>query len=233
MENKEFKYEMHLHTREFGWCAKVWAEDIVDNYVRAGYNGICVTNHYFKEAMDLIPGKTWENKVDQWLKGYEAAKARAKNYKDFDVILGAELLIEEGYEDFLLYGITRKILIDNPDIFDFTLEECFEFANQNNLLLFQAHPFRSWVKLRDVSFLHGIEVFNGNQRHNSQNGKALAVAKKSGLLMIAGSDYHEIGDEGTAAMLFPDRIKDSFSLVKALKNKVGKIWTKDNFNSHD
>jgi len=224
MISKQYRYEMHLHTKEFGWCAHVWAKDIVDTYVREGYDGICVTNHYFSEGMDSLPGVTWEEKVESWLDGYKAATKQAEKYPGFDVILGVEIRIDEGYEDFLIYGVTRDLLVSNPQIFHYKLKELFDFCDRNNLLLYQAHPFRKWLNLRDTKYLHGLEVYNGNPRHDSHNERALEVAQQYNMLMIAGSDYHEIGDEASAAMVFDFKINDSRQMADALRRGSGKIW---------
>lgn len=209
---------MHLHTKEFGWCAKVWAKDIVDVYAAKGYSGICVTNHLFTEGMQSMAGNTWEERVDSWLSGYLAAQKQAEKYPGFDVILGAELRIDEGYEDFLLYGVTRELILEHPEICSFTQQECYEFAEKNKLVIIQAHPFRPFLQLKDLKYLHGIEVFNGNPRHDSKNSLALAVAQENQMIMVAGSDYHEIGDEATAAMVFPTRIPDSIHMAEALRS---------------
>lgn len=227
MANKIYKYEMHLHTKEFGWCASVYAKDIVDVYYNAGYDGICVTNHYFKEGMNLIKGDLWEDKIDEWLDGYNKAKAHARQYEGFNVILGAELKLEEGNEDFLLYGVTKDILVQNPEVFNLTLKEFYKFAKSNGILIFQAHPFRKWLNLRDVNYLDGIEVYNGNPRHDSMNSKAYEVANRNNLIMIAGSDYHEIGDEATAAMKFSYPIYDSVEMANALRNRDGQVYIAD------
>lgn len=222
----EYRYEMHLHTKEFGWCAQVWARDIVDIYFREGYDGICVTNHFFRDGMDSMQGDTWEEKIDSWLSGYNEATRQAKEYPEFDVILGAELRIDEGYEDLLIYGINRELLVATPHIFSFSMKELYEFANSNGFLVFQAHPLRPGLNLKDLSLLHGLEVYNANARHTNQNERVLEIAQENNLLMIAGSDYHQIGDEALAAMVFPYKISDSKQLAEALCKAEGIIQTK-------
>lgn len=219
----DYRYEMHLHTKEFGWCAQVWAKDIVDIYVNEGYDGICVTNHFFSEGMETMQGDTWEEKVDSWLSGYNEATKQAWQYPGFDVILGAELRIEEGYEDLLLYGITRDLLVATPQIFSFTIQELYDFANKNGVLVFQAHPLRPGLNLKDFKCLHGLEVFNGNARHTNQNERVLQIAKHYNLLLIGGSDYHQIGDEASVAMLFPYRVSDSIEMAESLRRSQGRI----------
>jgi fido (protein-threonine AMPylation protein) len=75
-----------------------------------------------------------------------------------------------------------------------TLAEFYELAKEDQLLIAQAHPFRAGCTLADTAFLHGIEVFNGNPRHQSRNELAWEVAEKEGLIPLWGSDFHREGD---------------------------------------
>jgi len=223
-EIRKNTYEMHLHTRETGWCAQVWAKDIVDAYAKIGYQGICVTNHLFNEGMQAISKDGWEEKVDVWLEGYRAAKKQAEKYQDFDVILGAEIRLNQGDEEFLLYGITREAIIQSPEMFDFNIQQCFEFANDNNIVMIQAHPYRPYIKTRDIDHIHGLEVYNGNARHSNNNDKAYDLANRNSLIMLAGSDYHQLGDEGSAGMSFKNRVTNSIEMAKELKSNNGELY---------
>lgn len=210
---------MHSHTKEFGFCAHVWASDAIDAHVAEGYDGICITNHFFRYGMETMAGDSWEQKVDSWLDGYLAACKQAERYPGFDVILGAEVRLDEGYEEYLLYGFTREMIVENPQLLGYTQKELYDFANRNDLLMIQAHPFRKSSQLKDLQYLHGIEVFNGNPRHEDQNEKAQAVAQENpGLIALCGSDYHQSGDEGSAAMYFDAKIHDGKMLIAALKS---------------
>ena len=40
-------------------------------------------------------------------------------------------------------------------------------ADENNLLIYQAHPFRPYM-IPMPKYIHGVEVYNGNARHNSK-----------------------------------------------------------------
>ena len=84
-------------------------------------------------------------------------------------------------------------------------------------LLIQAHPFRGYVKCQDAALLDGVEVFNGNPRHDSHNDRALAFAQANHLLMTAGSDVHESMDPGGALMVCPPfaDIREFARLVRA------------------
>ena len=69
--------------------------------------------------------------------------------------------------------------------------------------------------------LDGIEVFNGNPRHNSRNELALEYAEKNGLLKLSGSDFHQRQDLARGGILVPEEISNPLQLVDSMKN--GKI----------
>ena len=64
--------------------------------------------------------------------------------------------------------------------------------------------------------LDGLEVYNGNPRHDSQNDKALSYAEKHNLKMISGSDFHENEDlaRGGIVAELPEKMSELISLLK-------------------
>jgi len=79
--------------------------------------------------------------------------------------------------------------------------------------------------------LDGLEVYNGNPRHDSQNKKALNYAKNHKLKMISGSDFHEYEDlaqGGIVSKKLPLTINElcnllesgNYSLIKAGKSNL-------------
>jgi len=71
--------------------------------------------------------------------------------------------------------------------------------------------------------LDGLEVYNGNPRHDSQNNKALSYAEKNNLKMISGSDFHEYEDlarGGIAAEEVPSNMSELCSLLKSENYKL-------------
>ena len=98
-----------------------------------------------------------------------------------------------------------------------------EIANHYEILIFQAHPFRPGVTPVAPGLIDGIEVYNGNPRHNSHNDRALAFAKKHNLLKISGSDFHRINDVGRGGIILPGKISSSQELVSFFKEKKEEI----------
>lgn len=225
---KKYLYEMHFHTKNTSNCANVKAEDAVEEYIKAGYDGIIVTDHlspstYMKYGRELLP---WKKKVDFFLRGYKAAKKTAAGR--IDVLLGMELRFRtsEGDNDYLVYGINEEFLYNTPNLLEMNIRKFYEIAHEKGFLVFQAHPFRVGMKVTNPKFLDGIEIFNGNPRHNSSNDIAEMWAKKYDLMVTSGSDYHEYEDLGTGGILFNKEIKDNKTLVEELLKKDYEIKRK-------
>lgn len=225
---KKYLYEMHLHTNETSNCAHIDAKDAVEEYIKAGYDGIVVTDHlssstYMKYKRELLP---WRKKIDFFLRGYKAAKKAAAGR--INILLGMELRFRtsEGDNDYLVYGITEEFLREHPELLDLNIRKFYKLAQENGLLVFQAHPFRVGMKVTNPNFLDGIEIFNGNPRHNSSNDIAEVWAKKYDLMVTSGSDYHEYEDLGAGGIWFDKEIKDNKTLVEELKKREYEIKKK-------
>ncbi len=218
---KKYLYEMHFHTKNTSNCANVKAEVAVEEYIKAGYDGIVVTDHlspstYMKYGRELLP---WNKKVDFFLRGYKAAKKTANGR--IPVLLGMELRFRtsEGDNDYLVYGLNEEFLYLHSELLNLNIKQFYELCQKNGFLVFQAHPFRVGMKVTNPKHLDGIEIFNGNPRHNSNNDVAEAWAKKYDLMVTSGSDYHAIEDLGTGGIYFNKEITDNKTLVEEMLKK--------------
>lgn len=219
-----YKFETHLHTKETSRCGKVSAEDQVRKYKELGYDGICVTDHLYKAFADKEEfHNVWKLCIDGFLAGYHEAK-RAGDACGLKVILGAELRFPDSERDYLVYGINEEWLYNHPFITDMSPQEFFSKYG-NEVLIIHAHPYRD---NDDVLYncVHGIEMVNGNPRHDSRNYLALELAKKHPeLIRTCGSDAHRIGDEGSAALCFDKLVTDSFEYKEALEKGEYKMYS--------
>ena len=218
---KKYLYEMHFHTKNTSNCANVPAEIAVEEYIKAGYDGIVVTDHlspstYMKYGRELL---SWKKKVDFFLRGYKEALKTANGR--INVLLGMELRFRhsEGDNDYLVYGITEEFLYSHPELLSLNSRKFYELCQKNGVLVFQAHPFRVGMKVTNPKHLNGVEIFNGNPRHNSSNDIAETWAKKYDLMVTSGSDYHEIEDLGSGGIWFNKEIKDNKALIEELKKR--------------
>lgn len=213
LKGQSFLIDTHVHTSEVSPCGKVSAEEMVRYYKDAGYQGIIITDHYYDGYFELLGDQPWEAKVQKFLSGYRAALEEGERI-GLHVMLGMELRFHESVEDYLVYGIDEDFLVENPELYKHTLESFKKLIDNHNILIFQAHPFRVGLKPADPDLLHGVEVFNGNPRHDSHNDLAYEFAAKNGLLMIAGSDAHQPQDVGRVGICLPHPICSASELVE-------------------
>lgn len=223
MEN-HFKLDAHVHTSETSSCGFLSAAELVKRYHALGYNGIVITDHLHEEYISSLKCKEdWNSCVDHFLYGYKAAKKEGKEI-GLEVILGAEIRFGINDNDYLIYGFDENFLRQNPFLHRLTPWEFFEKYG-NEILIIHAHPYRNGNETVFVECVHGVEVFNGNPRHNNRNEKALELYNSNpALYSLCGSDTHRDADEGRAYMLFDEHIFNShlfINNIKRCKYKIG------------
>ena len=210
---KKYLYDLHIHTSESSACGETCAADIVARYKGLGYDGIVITDHVGESAL-RNRGETYDEKITDVLKGYRAAKALED--ENFTVILGMELRFRENDNDYLVYGIDEDFL-RRVNLTEFEKPADFvAVAKENNLAFFQAHPFRDGMTVLNPTILDGVEVYNGHGGHDSRNDIALTWAKKFGVRMISGSDFHYVSKAEPGGVYFEERHMDSKAVAKAL-----------------
>lgn len=208
-------FETHFHTAETSPCGSVPAVDGVRAYKEQGYDGIVVTDHFFSGFFDGLSGD-WHEKATVWLSGYRVAKAEGERV-GLTVLLGMEWRCRESSEDYLVYGFSEQDIFDLPELPELSPAAFCELAHKRGWMVFQAHPFRPHLKRLDPALLDGIEVYNGNPRHQSRNEIAEAFARENGLLMLSGSDFHEWEDLARGGVFLQDEIRTIADFTAALQ----------------
>ena len=219
----KYKIESHAHTKESSPCSRVSAKDLVDTYIANGYDGIIITDHYSAYSFgNIFKDVPWEEKIAELLSGYSNAKKYAVN-KKFDVFLAIELTFIDSKNDYIIYGMTKKFLVDNRNLPLLTISEFRKLADDNDLFIVQVHPCRPYLDPPIPDYLDAVEVYNGNKRHTSNNDIALKFAEKNNLPKTSGSDFHQFEDAATGGMILPYRIKTLSEFVCILRNNENKI----------
>lgn len=214
----EYRYDLHVHTSEVSACGSIPAKEVVRLYHQAGYDGLVITDHYADYFFQKMPNLSWEDKLSRYLAGYEIAKDAAKNC-GLSIFLGMELRLSGPVpNEYLIFGIDTEFLLRKKELYQMELPEVRGLVHDSGGLLFQAHPFRKGMQ-QHPGEVDGLEVFNGNQRHNSHNDLSYQLAKTKNLLMCSGSDFHELEDLAVGGIITKERITNSAQLVKALKNQ--------------
>jgi len=98
-------------------------------------------------------------------------------------------------------------------------------ANEAGGIAVAAHPFRNngrgiGEEIRNLTGLAGIEVFNGSTKPEN-NFKAYSLALELEIPCLGGSDTHVIDRVGKFVTSFPDWVRDTEDLIKAVKD--GKV----------
>ncbi len=212
-----YKYEIHCHTKEVSGCSIVSAEQLVKAHKEVGFTGICITDHYYDGYFDMRANKSDKEIVTEYLSGYHKAVNAGKQL-DLIVLQGMEIRFKENVNDYLLFGITEQFLYENPRFFELTLEEFSTTLKTSDMVIIWAHPFRDRMTMINQKYIDGVEIVNGNSRHDSRNYLAKEYAKKGNLFGTCGSDYHQTQDLHLSPMKFFEKITDMLTLVSALKN---------------
>lgn len=212
------KLEMHCHVMPSSHCAKADAEIIIKRYKEAGFNGICITNHFAKKHFVNYNGNTDKEKIDYYFSIFDNFKKLAEE-NGFKVFLGAEVSCAT-LEEYILFGFDRELLYDNKLLFEMDQKELFAFAEKHGLFMYQPHPFRDRVKvLGDPNYLHGAELFNGHYHHINSNEKAQEFCEKNNLVGLVGNDFHDPEQPMFCCTYVPDDVVDEKALVKCLFNR--------------
>ncbi len=191
-----YRYETHLHTAEASACAKTWASAYIRPYLRAGYSGIIVTDHFFSGNTNIPSTLRWKERVRRFASGYDSAK-RAGDEEGLAVFFGFEACF--GEDEYLVYGLSPEWLVEHPDIMEWDQSLLFEVVDSLGALMIQAHPFRERFYNRAIYLacetVHGVEVVNGaNDLVFDQ--RARLYAQQHGLLMTSGTDMHDVTELG-------------------------------------
>lgn len=212
----KFRYDMHVHTADTSPCGKLPAEQVVKMHKEAGYTGIVITDHYFDGFFTRRGDMPWRQKVDDYLRGGRlAAEAGARH--NLQVFQGLELRFSGSMNDYLVYGLNDAFLYENPALYALGLAGFRERIVGLDVLVFQAHPFRPGMDRPRPELLDGLEVFNGNNCHHSNDHLAEAMAQEFGMLRVSGSDFHERADLATGGIYLPSRPANLAELMQLLR----------------
>ena len=191
-----YKYQIHIHTSPCSQCGGLTPETLCQALSENGFQGGVITNHFYhgNSGIDRSDNTTWEQFVSAYEKDYLACKKEAEKY-DLDIIFGIEESVVPGLE-ILCYGVTPKILYDNPQLIKGEMDEWIRVMRANGVVVVQAHPFREADYIPNpgplpVSLLDGLEVYNRGNSDDFMNQKALELANANPhLLKTSSGDAH-------------------------------------------
>ena len=214
-----YKIETHLHTVYSSSCGHLDAEAIVNGYLKAGYYGVAVTDHFnwatyrFLGFDRLKP----EEIAKAFLEGYCRVREAGERL-GLKVYKGAEFRFDGSDNDYLVFGFSDDVLREPAKTFKNGLAEFSRRCRSEGGLIIQAHPYRNVCTPAEAALLDGMEVLNRNTDWDNHNDWTLTFAEKNGLLQTSGSDCHtpaQIGKGGILSNTLPDNDEAFIALLRS------------------
>ena len=185
-----YRYETHLHTRQGSACGTSSGAEHARHYLDAGYQGIFVTDHFFRGNTAIDRSLPWAERIHRFCSGYEDAWEEGQKI-GLDVFFGWEENFEG--DEYLIYGLDKQFMLDHPEMEHWTRREQYDAVHAAGGCVIQAHPFRMRGYIRAIllgdRFADGVEAANAGNPPE-QDALAMHYAREKGLYVTAGSDNH-------------------------------------------
>lgn len=227
-----YLYETHCHTNVSSACSKLSPEQIVELYVKNGYEGVFITDHFINGncVQKIRLEKDYAKQIEAFFDGYRRVKEAGKGV--LDVFCG----FEASYKgtDVLVYGWDEEMTKRYSEITSMTMREFINFANAHGALTIQAHPFREAEYIDHIRLFPetaGIEVYNSSRDYlcNKLGYEYFkAYNEEYGKAKTAGSDIHIYTLKTLAGMAFGEKLKSEADFVERVKRGEGQLFRKKN-----
>ena len=223
------KIDMHTHCLPVSSCAHHEPELLPEFLKKQGVDAIVLTNHCCEWHCKKL-GDSFEEQARVYVDTYRRCKEKGESM-GFKVFFGAEVKLDKvpNAPEFLLYGLSEELFLETYPLYNKTQEELFDFCEQNNIIMVQAHPYRTeqGYSPADMRYVHGVEVYNPHLCFEARFEEALKLAEDNGKLKTSGSDFHIKDQAGLAGMIIPDEINDQFMLRDYIRENKAVIFDKD------
>ncbi len=223
---KMYIYETHCHTNLVSACSDFTPEQIVELYVKNGYAGLFVTDHFLNGNTTVDRSLPYEEQIDAFCRGYEAVKKAA----------GDKLQVFFGFEysykgtDFLIYGWDKEDLKKQKIILDLSLKQLSVYCRERGVLAVHAHPFREAGYIDHIRLypeVEGVEVYNAC-RNELCNSLGEYYAKAYSKPVTAGTDIHHFNQKYLGGMAFENELTSVNDFIAAVREGSGKIVKLEN-----
>ena len=222
-----YLFETHMHASQASACAIASGADMARAYIKAGYSGIVVTDHFFNGNCAIPRGLPWKERVKRFISGYLDAKAEGDK-SGLTVLFGLEYNYDGA--EFLTYGLEPDFLFDNPNVDRLHPREYIRLVKACGGFLSQAHPFRERDYIYGIHLYHeteGVEAINESHYYAPDGGefdrRACEYAADRNKIMTAGSDAHSVDGINGTGTLFDDKINNNADFLNALRKNTHKL----------
>ncbi len=204
----EFIMDLHVHTHPASSCATGNVEAVIQQAMRLGLDGICLTEHNY----------TWPQ---------EAVEELRQKF-GYLILIGNEITTDQGH--MVVFNLDRD-LSGNGII---KLADLRHMVDACGGFIICAHPFRGFLTFgvgklgltvekaseRPLfAMVDAVEVLNGKVTEE-ENQFAAKVAANLNLPATGGSDAHTAAEVGCFATVFNTPIRDEAHLVEILKTGI-------------
>ena len=201
-----YKYETHLHTSDSSACGRSKGEEYIEGYLKLGYDGIFVTDHFYLGNTCISRELPWDEWVNQYCRSYRKTREAAQG-TGLKVFFGWEECFRP--DEYLVYGLDKDWLKAHPEMTTWDHKTYYEQIRKAGGCVVGAHPFRERGYVTQVN-LHpfqcdAMEACNfGNPPW--QDVLAYNFCRDRGILMTSGTDMHDVSvlESTPCGMLFDE-----------------------------
>lgn len=219
------KLDLHVHSG-YSICASVTYRQSVDCFAQIGMDFVLCNHYNALYTREFGGAYSAEDMPKRFVEEFYRTKeyGEEKGVKVFFGIEAALSLPDCPYAEFLIYGGTPKFLLDNPRLYELNQQELFDLCERNGLFLVQAHPYRKEQGHfpHEMKCVHGVEI-NCHYRFLREEKRVRELAKKHGLIVTCGSDFHTVGQQGAGGIICGE-IRDESELRNVLRSNEFEIF---------
>ena len=229
--SKQYKTDLHCHTRDGSCCAGESTRDTIEKYIKQGYTSIVLTNHmqsYRINGGEPFPFSfpSYEDYVDYCYDAIDLARRVADGR--LYVLDGFEMRIPYCTNDYLVYGLEREC-VKAFNIIKAELDTASKYIRENGGVIVQAHPMRFGMTLVRPEYIDGYEVHNSHNKPfmNTMIREWIGHIGADDKIFTAGTDHHNHDDIPSAGILTEAPIKTTEELISVLKSRSFKIFPEE------
>lgn len=214
--------DLHAHSSGISNCCRITGEEGIDRAKAVGLGGFLLSNHYHE---GYVGGERYPT-VEYFAEKYVEEYHKIKEYGDsvgFKVFFGVELTA--GWNTsvhLLMIGVGEEFVLQNPNLFQYSLEELYSMVHDAGGILIQAHPYRKTPLLQDLNYLDGVEISCHPHPHylGPFTEEMKRIAEDNGKILTCGGDYHaDVPYRPQCGVFVPEEITDSRGLKEFLCRK--------------
>ncbi len=214
---KQYKTELHCHTRDASPCSNMSAEETVERYLEYGYTTLVVTNHFCAFAT-MDTKSEWLAHCEKTFRAYDNLVSASGGR--LNILLGMEARFVQNSNDYLVYGGFDREFLESygGELLKLGVDRFADLIHSRGGFISQAHPFRYHQTVTVPGRLDGIEVFNGHFKHDSHNDLAEAWAERYGKIKTSGTDHHDHDHYPDGGILTDEPVTSIEQLISTLRS---------------